>query len=163
MEEHRTKNGDAVRPEVALGEIGLWHFAPYLMNRIMGRYNANLQSALRAQDLSTVKMRTLAVLSVVPALTISELSVYAVTEQSTMSRTVEAMEKAGLLERSEREGDGRVREICLTRKGRAEFDRVWPTMHARYEEMFAGIDEEERAAFVATLQKMLRNVRVNAF
>ena len=147
------------RPNIALGEIGLWHFAPYLMNRIMGRYNANLQSALRAQSLTTAKTRTLAVLTVVPGLTINELSVYAVTEQSTMSRTLEALEKAGLVRRQERESDARVREIYLTEKGRSEFDRVWPTMHARYEEMFAGIDADERAAFVATLQKLLKNVR----
>jgi hypothetical protein len=28
-------------PDPALGEIGLDNFAPYLMNRIMGRYNAS--------------------------------------------------------------------------------------------------------------------------
>ncbi|SFP96599.1 MarR family winged helix-turn-helix transcriptional regulator [Tranquillimonas alkanivorans] len=147
------------RPDVSLGEIGLWHFAPYLMNRIMGRYNANIQSALKAQNLTTAKMRTLAVLAVVPGLTINELSVYAVTEQSTMSRTLEALEKAGLVRRQERESDARVREVYLTDKGRHEFDRVWPTMHARYEEMFAGVSQDERAAFVGTLQKMLKNVR----
>ena len=30
-----------------LGQIGLQQFAPYLMNRIMGRYNANLREELR--------------------------------------------------------------------------------------------------------------------
>ncbi|SFE26804.1 MarR family winged helix-turn-helix transcriptional regulator [Roseivivax sediminis] len=150
-----------LRADQTLGEIGLWQFAPYLMNRIMGRYNANLQAALRAQSLTTAKMRTLAVLAVVPGLTINELSVYAVTEQSTMSRTLEAMEKAGLIRRQARDTDARVREIYLTEMGRAEFDAVWPTMHARYEEMFAGIDDAERAAFVGTLQKVLRNVRLH--
>ncbi len=146
-------------PDQTLGEIGLWQFAPYLMNRIMGRYNANLQAALRAQNLTTAKMRTLAVLAVVPGLTINELSVYAVTEQSTMSRTLEAMERAGLIRRQARDSDARVREIYLTDTGRREFDAVWPMMHARYREMFAGIDADERAAFVATLQKVLKNVR----
>ncbi len=147
------------KPPETLGEIGLWHFAPYLMNRIMGRYNADLGAALRDQGLTTSKMRTLAVLAVVPGLTINELSVYAVTEQSTMSRTLESLEKAGLVRRQERQSDGRVREIYLTEAGRAEFDQVWPLMYDSYERMFAGIPGADRAAFTATLQQILRNIR----
>lgn len=147
------------KPPQTLGEIGLWQFAPYLMNRIMGRYNADMQAAIRAQDLTTAKMRTLAVLAVVPGLTINELSIYAVTEQSTMSRTLEALEQAGLVRRQERVSDGRVREIYLTEAGRAAFDAVWPLMHDGQESMFAGISDAERVAFVATLQKILRNIR----
>ena len=30
-------------PPQKLGEIGLSNYAPYLMNRIMGRYNASLR------------------------------------------------------------------------------------------------------------------------
>lgn len=142
-----------------LGEIGLFHFAPYLMNRIMGRYNSELQTELKEREITTVKMRTLAILAVVPGLTINELSVYAVTEQSTMSRTLDALDKAGLVQRLLRKTDGRVREIYLTEAGRAQFDEAWPAMHDLYEQMFAGIPEDERAAFVGTLQRMLRNVR----
>ena len=149
----------ASRPDRTLGEIGLWQFAPYLMNRIMGRYNANLQSALRPSGLTTGKMRTLAVLTVVPGLTINELSVYAVTEQSTMSRTLDAMERSGLIRRESREDDARVREIYITDLGRATFDAAWPIMDGLCEEMFGGIDAAERAAFVQTLQKVLKNIR----
>ena len=150
-------------PVEALGEIGLWHFAPYLMNRIMGRYNADLLTALKSHDLTTVKMRTLAVLAVVPGLTINELSVYAVTEQSTMSRTLEALEGAGLVRRVERKSDGRVREIYLTDAGRQEFDAVWPIMHSAYQQMFVGISDAERNAFVGTLRRVLENVRRHDF
>lgn len=158
------EDGTGARPTVGqpgetLGEIGLWHFAPYLMNRIMGRYNADMQAALKAQGLTTVKMRTLAVLAVVPGLTINELAVYAVTEQSTMSRTLESLETAGLVRREARESDGRVREVYLTDAGRAAFDAAWPVMHGSYARMFAGIEEAERADFIATLQKILRNIR----
>ena len=47
-----------------LGQIGLQQFAPYLMNRIMGRYNATLRDDLRKQGLTIPQVRTLAVLSV---------------------------------------------------------------------------------------------------
>jgi MarR family transcriptional regulator for hemolysin len=150
---------EAPRPRETLGEIGLTHFAPYLMNRIMGRYNAELSAAMRRLGLSTAKMRTLAVLAVVPGLTINELSVYAVIEQSTMSRTLEALEQAGLVRRVERESDARVREIYLTDAGRGVFDQVWPEMFGAYDEMFQGIGEAEKQAFITTLQKVLKNVR----
>jgi len=61
-----------------LGEIGLGNFAPYLMNRIMGRYNASLRADLAGLGLTTPKMRALAVLSVIDAPLIRELAVYAV-------------------------------------------------------------------------------------
>ncbi len=69
-----------------LGEIGLQNYAPYLMNRIMGRYNASLREEMAALGLTTPKMRALAVLSVVDGPLIRELAVYAVVEQSTLSR-----------------------------------------------------------------------------
>lgn len=147
------------KPVETLGEIGLWHFAPYLMNRIMGRYNADLLASLKSMGLTTIKMRTLAILSVVPGLTINDLSVYAVTEQSTMSRTLEALESAGLVRRVERATDGRVREIYLTEAGRDLFESAWPLMHQGYQQMFSDIDPVERTGFVTTLQKILNNVR----
>ncbi|MFP4238280.1 MarR family winged helix-turn-helix transcriptional regulator [Rhodosalinus sp.] len=159
MADGEMQEGALPRPGETLGEMGLYSFAPYLMNRIMGRYNADLQGDLRALGLTTAKMRTLAVLAVVPGLTINELSVYAVTEQSTMSRTLESLERARLVRREGRASDGRVREIYLTEAGRAEFDRAWPAMYAGYERMFEGIAGEERRAFTTTLQKILRNVR----
>lgn len=142
-----------------LGEIGLNQFAPYLMNRVVARWNANLADALKAHGMTTVTMRALAVLSVSSGITINELSVFAVTEQSTMSRTLDAMEEQGLIRRRQRPEDMRVREVSITEAGRAAFDRVWPTMYAMVSRMFDGVDDEEYRAFAATLHKLLRNIR----
>ena len=43
-----------------LGEVGLANFAPYLMNRIMGRYNAGFREELADLGLTTPKARALA-------------------------------------------------------------------------------------------------------
>ena len=67
-----------------LGQIGLQQFAPYLMNRIMGRYNATLRDDFRKQGLTIPQVRTLAVLSVTDGVTVNDLSVYTVIEQSTL-------------------------------------------------------------------------------
>ena len=47
-----------------LATRGLDAFAPYLMNRIMRRYNQTLQSRMADYDLSAPKMRALASLAV---------------------------------------------------------------------------------------------------
>lgn len=147
------------QPPRTLGEIGLDHFAPYLMNRAMGRWNAEMRAVLRAHGLSTAQMRALAVLSVRPGLTVAELAVYTVTEQSTMSRTLDTLEARGLLHRSVRSGDGRAREARLTSEGTEAFARFWPLMLNGYERMLEGVATPDREVFIRVLQQILRNIR----
>lgn len=143
----------------SLGEIGLQQFAPYLMNRIIGRYNATIRDDLKARNLTTPQMRALAVLAVAEGLTVNELAVYTVAEQSTMSRTLDAMEAQGLVRRESPQTDNRVRQIYLTEAGRAQFDEMWPTMWNAFSAMFKGVSGDEYETFLSVLHKMLRNVR----
>ncbi len=142
-----------------LGEIGLANFAPYLMNRIMGRYNASLRDDLAGQGLSTPKMRALAVLSVIEGPLIRDLAVYAVVEASTLSRALDQLAVDGLVRREVDASDSRAARMFITEAGRAAFEALWPQMAASYARMFRGIPEAERGAFVGTLQKMLANIR----
>lgn len=143
----------------SMGEIGLNNFAPYLMNRVMARWNTNMAEELKDLDITTAKMRALAVLSVSSTVTINELAIFAVTEQSTMSRTLDSLEDQGYVRRQPRPDDMRVREVSITATGRAAFDKVWPTMYGMLVRMFDGIEDDEYRAFIGTLQKMLRNIR----
>lgn len=142
-----------------LDEVGLSGFAPYLMNRIMGRYNASLREEMAGLGLTTPKMRALAVLSVVEAPSIGALAVFTVTEQSTLSRALDQLAAGGLIRRQTDPEDNRTTRCQITESGRAAFDRLWPHMAAAQARMFRGIPEAERAAFVGTLQKMLANIR----
>ena len=91
--------------------------------------------------------------------TVGDLAVYTVIEQSTLSRTLDTLEAHGLVRRESAETDSRVRKVFLTDEGRAEFNRAWPAMHDAFETMFQDIGDEEYSALVVTLQKMLRNIR----
>lgn len=146
-----------------LDETGLEQFAPYLMNRIMGRYNASLRTEMAALGLTTPQMRSLAVLSVHDGILIRELSVYAVVEQSTLSRALDKLAQDGLVRRETDPDDSRAIRIFLTDTGRAAYARMWPHMADAVGQMFAGIDSADQRAFVTTLQKILRNVRVHDF
>jgi DNA-binding MarR family transcriptional regulator len=152
-------NDETPIPVPKLGEIGLQNFAPYLMNRIMGRYNASLRDEMAAMGLTTPKMRALAVLSVIEGPLIRELSVYAITEQSTLSRALDALAGEGLIRRESDASDSRGTRVYITDAGRAAFEVLWPHMAAAHGRMFRGIPDEERRAFVGTLQKMLANIR----
>lgn len=142
-----------------LADIGLTNFAPYLMNRIMGRYNAGFREELAGLGLTTPKARALAVLSVVDAPLIGELAVYTVTEQSTLSRALDQLQADGLIRRQTDPDDSRATRVTITDAGREVFQTLWPHMASAEDRMFRDIPEAERNAFVATLQKMLVNIR----
>ncbi len=142
-----------------LADIGLTNFAPYLMNRIMGRYNAGFHEELAVLGLTTPKARALAVLSVVDAPLVGELAVYTVTEQSTLSRALDQLQADGLIRRETDPNDSRATRVSITDEGRTVFADLWPHMLAAQDRMFRDISPDERHAFVATLQKMLLNIR----
>lgn len=154
---------DADIPARQLGEIGLSNFAPYLMNRIMGRYNASLRDEMAALGLTTPKMRALAVLSVIDGPLIRDLSVYAVVEQSTLSRALDQLETDGLIRREADQNDSRATRIFIADAGRRVFETLWPAMDETANRMFKGIDDDERRAFAGTLRKMLGNIRKHDF
>ena len=149
-------NGAGLRP--SLGEIGLNQFAPYLINRISLSWTTHLAEALKAHEMTTTKMRALAILSISSPVTINELSLYALTEQSTMSRTLDSLEEQEYIRRRPRAEDLRVRDVELTQRSRDAFAKVWTMMYDLLLKMFEGIDNEEYKAFTATLHKMIQNI-----
>ncbi|WP_158811824.1 MarR family winged helix-turn-helix transcriptional regulator [Beijerinckia sp. L45] len=142
-----------------IGEIGLNQFAPYLLNRLSAQWNAELQEVLKGLGISTTKMRALAVLTVASGITVNELALFAVTEQSTMSRTLDGLEDQGLIRRKPKADDMRVREVFITEKGLGLFASLWPDIYGLYARFFEGVDEMEFRGFIATLHKVLRNTR----
>ncbi len=152
-------HGGSLSLRPTLGQIGLQQFAPYLINRISLSWVTQLASALKAHDMTTTQMRALAVLSISSPVTINELSQFALTEQSTMSRTLDALEEQAFIVRKPRPEDLRVRDVEITQAGRDAFAKVWPMMYDLLLKMFEGIDNEEYKAFTATMHKMMLNIR----
>ena len=146
-----------------LGEIGLGNYPPYLMNRIMGRYNAAIRAEMAKLGLTTPKMRALAVLSVMDGLLIGQLAVHAIVEQSTLSRALDALQADGLVRREVDGADSRAVRVFITEAGRAKFETLWPHMAGTFQAMFTGIDAAEARAFVATLTKIHTNIRKHDF
>jgi DNA-binding MarR family transcriptional regulator len=146
-------------PIPRLGEIGLSHYPPYLMNRIMGRYNASIRAEMAKLGLTTPKMRALAVLSVMDGLLVGQLAMHAIVEASTLSRALDALQADGLVRRTADASDSRAVRVFITPAGREKFEAIWPHMAGTYMAIFEGVDAQEAKAFVATLQKILGHIR----
>ncbi|WP_343504101.1 MarR family winged helix-turn-helix transcriptional regulator [Alloyangia pacifica] len=138
-------------------------FTPYLLNRIGARYNKSVETALKEVGVSVPQMRALAVLAESGPYTITELSVLTVIKQPTLSRTLDAMESAGLVRREAQDGDSRFRKISLTDAGRAAYETAWPAMQAMRDRMLQALDDEERATLNDLLQRVLHDIRHHDF
>ncbi len=123
------------------------------------KHHGAVQCVLAGRDgglgLTTPKMRALAVLSVIEGPSIRELAVYSVVEQSTLSRALDQLDAEGQVRREADSADSVPRGSASPRRAARAFEALWPRMAEANARMFRGIPEEERRAFVGTLQKML--------
>lgn len=133
-------------------------FAPYMLNRIVNRLNLDLLDALRPLKITPARWRVLAVLEAQDGRSMTELAVYCVMEQSTLSRVVDQMERDGLAERRARADDGRVTEVFITEEGRRHFATVFPVAREQAERCFQGFTDAQRDRFVRDLHRVLDNV-----
>lgn len=134
-------------------------YIPYLVNRLSNRLGIDQNRLLADHGLNNAALRTLSVLHIYATLTINDISVLAVIEQSTASRTIDTLHAAGLVTRVLGEADQRRRVVGLTREGEALLRRVWPVVEQNYERMTDGIAQEEIRLCANVLSRMIDNVR----
>lgn len=139
--------------------VALDDFLPYLLNRIANRLNTDLAEELRGVDMTLADWRVLAVLNVGDGRGINELSVYTVIEQSTLSRIIDRMARAELVVRRASDSDARRVMIFLTPRGRMAFGKALRIAFRHYERAVAGVEEAEVTRLIATLHRILENIR----
>jgi DNA-binding MarR family transcriptional regulator len=139
----------------------LQNYIPYLFNRLSNRWNLDQNRDLSEHSVNNVVFRTLSVLYIYKTLTVNEIAVLAVTEQSTASRTVDSMVASGLVKREIAEEDQRRRVVALTADGEALLRKIWPVMERNYDRLVNGIDSDDIAVCARVLAKMVENIRQN--
>jgi DNA-binding MarR family transcriptional regulator len=132
-------------------------YVPYLLNRAGGSVVERFIEGLKPFDLSLWMWRILAMLRRHGPLRFGILADYTMIELPTLSRTLDAMEKRGLVIRRRTQDDGRGVTVALTGEGEEIIRQLIP--HARHVEAltFAGLSADE-AEF---LRKLLRRVCQN--
>ncbi|MCC6008937.1 MAG: MarR family transcriptional regulator [Rhodobacteraceae bacterium] len=141
--------------------LALESYTPYLFSRLSNRWELDQNRALAAYGLNSTMMRILSVLSGVDSLTINELSVFAIAEQSSTSRTVNQMVEAGLVSRSVEEGDQRRRAVMLTPAGLERLRQADPLIRENVDRLIDGISPKDLEICNRVLARMMYNIRQN--
>ncbi|WP_278922267.1 MULTISPECIES: MarR family winged helix-turn-helix transcriptional regulator [Pseudophaeobacter] len=138
-------------------------FTPYVMNRIMARYNKGVEEALKDVGITVAQMRALAVLTENGPCTINTLSVLTVIKQPTLSRTLDTMEAAGLIRREADAKDSRIRHIQLTETGKRVHETAWPAMLRMQDVMFSVLSADDRKMMNDLLLRVFYSIRQHDF
>tara|TARA_R110002126_G_scaffold87443_4_gene210446 strand:+ start:3901 stop:4377 length:477 start_codon:yes stop_codon:yes gene_type:complete len=139
----------------------LSQYLPYLITRLTNRWQVKQDADLKDIGVQGATMRILACLGAYKQLTVNELSVLSVTEQSTVSRLVEQLVTAGMAQREIDATDQRVRRVSLTAKGRKKLKETAPVINRNYHNMTDDIDPAQLAVCVEVMQAMLKKIRVH--
>jgi len=93
-------------------------------------------------------------------LRMNELATQVVLSRSNLTRLVDRLEQAGLVERQRSEDDRRGAYAVLTAAGKAMRKRMWPTYQNAIRELFEeGISETEAATMGKALRSLLERAR----
>lgn len=139
----------------------LEQYIPYLIARVAHRWRLNQDEKLAPLDIKGTNMRLLSCLSAFGELTIGELSILSVTEQSSVSRAVEQLVVAGLAERNISALDQRVRTVVLSAKGTAKLSEIAEVINPLYGRLTDGIDPSALQTCISVLQQILEQTREN--
>ena len=128
-------------------------------SQILARRTRALNERLRPYGLDYSRWRVLAVLQEHSGATMGRLADLTSVDRTTLTRTLGLMEKAGLVERRERESDRRSLAISLTAKGRRLFERILPLALLETGRALTGFSSEEIGALRERLKRMADNLK----
>jgi DNA-binding MarR family transcriptional regulator len=120
-----------------------------------------VEDGLARHDLNIAEFNALSALRRVGApfqLTPSELSHHLLFTSGGLTKLLERLERAGLIERKPAAEDRRVVLVCLTEAGRARQETAMTAHLANEERLLEGLDGSEREGLAATLERLLSSL-----
>jgi len=132
-------------------------FLPYLLYRASTAIDEALADTLRENDVELGAWRVLAALRVVDGRRIGNLSHVIRIEISTLSRLIDRMAAAELVERRREQRDHRGVRVFITHKGETLAGVLIARATAITTTALSGLDPSERQALTDLLQRVVRN------
>ncbi len=128
----------------------------YLIRRLHQIAVASFGTELAAAgfDLTPIQVGTLAMLRDNPGIDQATLSGLLGSDRVSTGAAVMRLEARGWIERIVSTTDRRARRLFLTDRGARILPVVWPAVRQSQEVVLAGLDDQERATFVALLRKV---------
>ena len=139
----------------ALAEFVLDDSVPYLMIRVSGLMNRQLELDLRPLKVSFQHWRVLAVLAQKNGSSITDLSEYAVVPHSSLSRLLSRMEADGYVRRQIDTQDARTVRLFTTPLGEDLYRRILPMAIAIRERALAGLSAAQKTNLLELMNHML--------
>lgn len=129
--------------------------AGYLINHIARIFARGLSERIKPLGLTTGTFPALLELWETDGLTQKQLVERLDIEQATMANTLARMERDGLILRKKDVSDGRVQRVWLTERARGLRDPAITAAIAENAFELAGLSADERAKFIALMQKII--------
>lgn len=144
--------------KTARTDLELGEFLPYLLNRAGVKTGQVFSQDLEDAGIVLSEWRIMIALWQKGNLRLKKLAEITVSDLSTLSRQVRAMEKTGLITRKQSDTDGRALSLVLTPKGRSLTAKLIPI--ARLHERIAtdGITEKEISTMRRCAAKIYHNL-----
>lgn len=130
----------------------------FWMTQVMACRDRQLAQELKDEGLRVPEWRALASLHAKKSLSMSELSDLASIDRSTLTRTMDRMQKSGWVTRLSDSDDMRVTRLALTASGQRLFARVWPIVERLNIAACAGLPESALGMLRWTLEHMRQNL-----
>lgn len=142
----------------AHGEMAL--YLPHELARLLNALNLDLLAVLRPLNVTIAQFRVMQVLQATrPGVSIGEIGLEAVIEQSTVSRIVDQLEERRLAKRTRSRTNPKVVEVALTRRGVEVMAEVTPQAQKIVADATSVLADDEAATLKALLSKLFEHIR----
>jgi len=118
-----------------------------------------LDARLRTHEVTIAQWSVLNLLRMSPGMATTELAARSYVSQPAVTEIVGKLERAGLLRRSRREGDGRVRELFATEEGVRVASQGDEQVMAVETQLRAGLSQNEQAQLSELLARCRESLR----
>ncbi len=129
----------------------------FLLNRLVGRYNGVISDRLRSIELDIPSWRVLMILGERQPRGVRDIADSAVIPLSTMTRMIQRMTVADLVQVTESQADARVTEVRLTDRGRVKLAQARSATAPVYAQVIRGVSARD----FNTLIRLLDTLHVN--
>lgn len=133
-------------------------FPFYWLVRLHALYTLELERVLKRLKTGIPQRRVLIVLRQHGIVSVSVLAMHVVIKPSTLSRILQRMREAGLIEMRTNEEDARVTDVLITPAGEELAARIEDATHKIFVRGYQGLDPDELDRLMKMLKRMFTNL-----
>ena len=142
----------------ASGDFDYGDYPYYWITRVQNIYHQRIETLLKPIGADIPTFRVLFILKSHGILSISEISKITVTKLSALTRIIQRMKAARLVEIVMDRNDGRVRKVRLTQKGRTLIDRIEQRTEGLIAASFRGLTDAQITKMNGALRQIYGNL-----